>query len=128
MQYRLACPKLGPLGIRAGELCSFPRTGGNHYEASYVRPSRLCRRVARVAERRVGRRAGAIRGDHREGHGQGKRSSRARYIGYQAGTKQITLTPGTQTQDFELKFDPMTLDVVVVTGTAGGTEIKKVPF
>src|SRR3989441_207919 len=53
---------------------------------------------------------------------------RARYIGYQAGTKQITLTPGPQTQDFELKFDPMTLDVVVVTGTAGGTEIKKVPF
>src|SRR5207247_9488722 len=53
---------------------------------------------------------------------------RARYIGYQAGTKQITLTPWTQTQDFELKFDPMTLDVVVVTGTAGGTEIKKVPF
>src|SRR2546425_6452941 len=53
---------------------------------------------------------------------------RARYIGYQAGTKQITLTPGTQTEDFELKFDPMTLDVVVVTGTAGGTEIKKVPF
>jgi len=53
---------------------------------------------------------------------------RARYIGYQAGTKQITLTPGTQTQDFELKFDPMTLDVVIVTGTAGGTEIKKVPF
>src|SRR5438132_649257 len=28
---------------------------------------------------------------------------RARYIGYQAGTKQITLTPGTQTQDFELE-------------------------
>src|SRR5881628_522790 len=53
---------------------------------------------------------------------------RARYIGYQAGTKQITLTPGTQTQDFDLKFDPMTLDVVIVTGTAGGTEIKKVPF
>ncbi len=53
---------------------------------------------------------------------------RARYIGYQAGTKQITLTPGTQTQDFELKFDPMTLDVVIVTGTAGGTELKKVPF
>src|SRR3989440_10841018 len=36
---------------------------------------------------------------------------RARYIGYQAGTKQITLTPGTQTQDFELKFDPMTLEI-----------------
>src|SRR5213596_2029895 len=53
---------------------------------------------------------------------------RARYIGYQAGTKQITLTPGTQTQDFELKFDPMTLDVVVVTGVAEATEAKKLTF
>jgi TonB-linked SusC/RagA family outer membrane protein len=53
---------------------------------------------------------------------------RARYIGYSAGTRQVTLTPGTQSQDLELKFDPMTLDVVVVTGTAAGTEIKKVPF
>jgi len=53
---------------------------------------------------------------------------RARYIGYSPGTRQVTLTPGTQTQDFELKFDPMTLDVVVVTGTAAGTELKKVPF
>src|SRR5881628_4266869 len=26
---------------------------------------------------------------------------RARYIGYSPGTKQVTLTPGTQTQDFE---------------------------
>src|SRR2546427_3742920 len=33
---------------------------------------------------------------------------RARYIGYSPGVKQVTLTPGTQTQDFELKFDPMT--------------------
>ncbi|HVH69296.1 MAG TPA: SusC/RagA family TonB-linked outer membrane protein [Gemmatimonadales bacterium] len=53
---------------------------------------------------------------------------RARYIGYQAATRQVTLTPGTQSQDLELKFDPMTLDVVVVTGTAAGTELKKVPF
>src|SRR5439155_14008251 len=30
---------------------------------------------------------------------------RARYIGYTPGTRQITLTPGTQTQDFDLKFD-----------------------
>src|SRR3989442_15107670 len=43
---------------------------------------------------------------------------RARYIGYSPGTKQVTLTAGTQTQDFELKFDPMTLDAVVVTGVA----------
>jgi TonB-linked SusC/RagA family outer membrane protein len=53
---------------------------------------------------------------------------RARSVGYSPSLKQVTLTPGTQTQDFELKFDPMTLDVVVVTGTAAGTELKKVPF
>src|SRR5437879_5462262 len=28
MQYRLACPKLEPLGIRAGDWCSFPRWEG----------------------------------------------------------------------------------------------------
>ncbi len=49
---------------------------------------------------------------------------RARYIGYSAATKQITLTPGAQTQDLELKFDPMTLDAVVVTGLAEATERK----
>jgi TonB-linked SusC/RagA family outer membrane protein len=49
---------------------------------------------------------------------------RARYIGYSAGTKQVTLTAGTQTQDFELKYDPMTLDAVVVTGLAEATERK----
>src|SRR5256712_4819691 len=53
---------------------------------------------------------------------------RARNIGYQAGTKQITLTPGTQTQDFQLQFDPFTLNEVVVTGTAGGTEEKERTF
>ncbi len=49
---------------------------------------------------------------------------RVRYIGYQSSTKQITLTPGTQTQDFALKFDPMTLEAVVVTGLAEATERK----
>src|SRR3989475_157566 len=53
---------------------------------------------------------------------------RARYIGYSPSVKQITLTPGTQTQDFELKFDPMTLDAVVVTGVAEATEAKKLTF
>ena len=53
---------------------------------------------------------------------------RARNIGYQAGTKQITLTPGTQTQDFQLQFDPFTLNEVVVTGTAGATEKKNLTF
>src|SRR5437867_2368857 len=49
---------------------------------------------------------------------------RARYIGYQAGTKQITLTPGTQTQDFDLKFDPMTLDVVIVRSEEHTSELQ----
>ena len=53
---------------------------------------------------------------------------RARYIGFSPATKQVTLTPGTQTQDFELKFDPMTLDAVVVTGVAEATEVKKLTF
>ena len=53
---------------------------------------------------------------------------RARYIGYSPSVKQITLTPGTQTQDFDLKFDPMTLDAVVVTGVAEATEAKKLTF
>src|SRR2546422_1641470 len=53
---------------------------------------------------------------------------RARYIGDSPGVKQVTLTPGTQTQDFELKFDPMTLDAVVVTGVAEATEAKKLTF
>src|SRR5881409_3069113 len=55
-------------------------------------------------------------------------SLRARYIGYSPGVKQVTLTPGTQTQDFELKFDPMTLNAVVVTGVAEATEAKKLTF
>ena len=49
---------------------------------------------------------------------------RARYIGYSPASKQVTLTAGTQTQDFDLKFDPMTLDAVVVTGLAEATERK----
>src|SRR5213594_2359709 len=53
---------------------------------------------------------------------------RARSIGYSPATKQITLTPGNQAADFELKFDPMTLDEVVVTGVAQATEAKKLTF
>jgi TonB-linked SusC/RagA family outer membrane protein len=49
---------------------------------------------------------------------------RARYIGYRAETRQVTLTPGTQAQDFDLKFDPMQLEAVVVTGVAEATERK----
>src|SRR2546422_146504 len=53
---------------------------------------------------------------------------RARSIGYSPALRQITLTPGPQTADFELKFDPMTLDEVVVTGVAQATEAKKLTF
>jgi TonB-linked SusC/RagA family outer membrane protein len=53
---------------------------------------------------------------------------RARYIGYSPASRQITLTPGTQTQDIELKFDPMTLDAVVVTGVAEATQAKNLTF
>jgi TonB-linked SusC/RagA family outer membrane protein len=53
---------------------------------------------------------------------------RGRYIGYSPTTRQITLRGGSQTQDLNLKFDPMTLDAVVVTGLAEATELKKTPF
>src|SRR5712691_10517538 len=53
---------------------------------------------------------------------------RARYIGYKPEAKQITLTPGTQTQDLELEFDPLQLEAVVVTGVAEATEAKKLTF
>jgi TonB-dependent SusC/RagA subfamily outer membrane receptor len=54
---------------------------------------------------------------------------RVRRIGYVAAQRQITLTPGTQTQDFALKQDLNRLDEVVVTGVVGeGIERSKVPF
>ena len=55
-------------------------------------------------------------------------SLRARYIGYAPTVKQITLTPGTQQQDFQLRFDPMQLEAVVVTGVAEATERKNLTF
>ena len=51
-----------------------------------------------------------------------------RYVGYSPSSRQITLTPGTQSQDLELKFDPMTLDAVVVTGVAEATQAKNLTF
>src|SRR5256884_200055 len=166
MQYRLACPKLEPLGIRAGDWCSFPRwegtimmhrtfglavcagallallsaVSGDAQAQSAVITGKVTGRGgealggATVLVEGLGISAGTaqsgtytltVPADKAKGQTV---TLRARYIGYQAGTKQITLTPGTQTQDFELKFDPMTRDVVVGTGTAGGTELKKVPF
>jgi TonB-linked SusC/RagA family outer membrane protein len=53
---------------------------------------------------------------------------RVRYIGYKPETRQITLTPGAQTQDFELKSDPLQLEEVVVTGVAEATQAKNLTF
>lgn len=52
----------------------------------------------------------------------------ARFIGYTPINKTITLSNTTQTVDFELKSDPFRLNEVVVTGTADGQSVKKLPF
>jgi len=52
----------------------------------------------------------------------------ARFIGYTPLSKTITLTNTTQTVDFALKADPFRLNEVVVTGTADGQSVKKLPF
>src|SRR5256884_2083362 len=165
MEYRRACAVLGPLGMRAGVWCSFPRgegtimmpgtfglavcagallallsaVSGDAQAQSAVITGKVTGRGgealggATVLVEGLGISAGTaqsgtytltVPADRAKGQTV---TLRARYIGYQAGTKQITLTPGTQTQDFELKFDPMTLDVVVVTGTAGWSAHKKGP-
>lgn len=49
----------------------------------------------------------------------------ARFIGYTPISRQITLSPGTQTQNFELKTDPFRLEEMVVTGVAEATSVKK---
>lgn len=54
---------------------------------------------------------------------------RARRIGYLAGQRPVTLTPGPQSQDFALKQDVNRLQEVVVTGVVGAAiERSKVPF
>jgi TonB-linked SusC/RagA family outer membrane protein len=60
-------------------------------------------------------------------HGQSV-TLRSRYIGYAPATQQITLNAGTQEQNFTLKWDPLTLNAVVVTGVAEATEAKKLTF
>ena len=50
------------------------------------------------------------------------------FIGYRTATRQITLSGGTQTQNFQLVTDNLGLDEVVVTGVASGTPQRKLPF
>src|SRR5438093_1166548 len=53
---------------------------------------------------------------------------RARSVGYKPEVRQVTLRPGTQTFDFQLQFDVMQLEEVVVTGTGAATERKNLTF
>ncbi len=52
----------------------------------------------------------------------------ARFIGYAPVSRPVTLTPGTQRQEFTLRFDPVKLNEVVVTGTSAAVSAKSVPF
>ena len=53
---------------------------------------------------------------------------RARLFGYAPQTRSVTLSEGSQTQDFSLRTDVNRLSQVVVTGVAEGTEKTKIPF
>jgi TonB-linked SusC/RagA family outer membrane protein len=53
---------------------------------------------------------------------------RVRAIGYQPQTRQITLTAGSQSVNFDLRRDVTQLGEVVVTGVATATEQIKLPF
>jgi len=60
-------------------------------------------------------------------HGQQVTLS-VRFIGYTPKSAAVTLSPGQQTQDFQLEPDPFRLNEVIVTGTAGPTEKKNLTF
>lgn len=52
----------------------------------------------------------------------------ARYIGRKPVTRMITLTAGSQEQNFQLANDPLRLDEVVVTGVGEAMARKNLPF
>jgi TonB-linked SusC/RagA family outer membrane protein len=52
----------------------------------------------------------------------------ARYIGHKPITRTITLSAGSQQQDFSLEADPLRLEEVVVTGVAEATDRRKLTF
>ena len=53
---------------------------------------------------------------------------RVRAIGYQPQTRQVSLTAGNQTLNFDLRRDVTQLSEVVVTGVTAATESIKLPF
>jgi len=52
----------------------------------------------------------------------------ARYLGYRPQSRTVTLTAGTQEQNFTLAADPLRLDELVVTGVSEATSTKKLAF
>ena len=52
----------------------------------------------------------------------------SRFIGFAPLSRSIRLTPGPQTQDFQLKADPFRLEEMIVTGVAEATSAKKLAF
>lgn len=52
----------------------------------------------------------------------------ARYLGYRPQSRAITLTAGTQEQNFTLAADPLRLDELVVTGVSEATSTRKLAF
>lgn len=52
----------------------------------------------------------------------------ARYIGRKPVSRTVTLSPGSQEQNFQLASDPLRLDEVVVTGVGEATARKKLAF
>jgi TonB-linked SusC/RagA family outer membrane protein len=52
----------------------------------------------------------------------------ARFLGKSPASRTVTLTPGTQTVDFQLRDDPLRLDELVVTGVSEATSTKKLAF
>jgi TonB-linked SusC/RagA family outer membrane protein len=55
-------------------------------------------------------------------------SVQARFIGYTAETKRVTISGGSIETNFALKQDINRLSQVVVTGVTGATEVKKLAF
>ncbi|HLV25533.1 MAG TPA: SusC/RagA family TonB-linked outer membrane protein [Gemmatimonadales bacterium] len=52
----------------------------------------------------------------------------ARFIGFKPIQRQITLSTGSQTQDFALEADPFRLEELIVTGVADATSQRKLSF
>ena len=58
-----------------------------------------------------------------EGVPAGTHTVRARYLGYRSGSRTVSVSAGgSATADFTLELDPLSMEELVVTGTATGTQ------